>query len=136
MLAGWLLGRPEGYWASAQWCDLLRRTRLPNTCTPPPSPTHLQLRLINTAGFAQFLFSVDRHRLIVVSLDGLTVQPSQPIRGVVLNAGQRMGVLVCPDGPRRRLADWGPAWVRAHMIQVGVRGPAGRLFVCSCPLAE
>ncbi|KAL4427900.1 hypothetical protein ABPG75_001989 [Micractinium tetrahymenae] len=85
----------------------------PGSCKHPSTI----LRLINTAGFAQFLFSVDGHRLIVVSLDGLTMQPSQPLRGVVLNAGQRVGVLVCPDGPRRRLADWGPAWVRAHMIQ-------------------
>lgn len=92
----------------------------PGSCRRPAT----LLRLINTAGFAQFLFSVDRHRLIVVSLDGLTVQPSQPIRGVVLNAGQRMGVLVCPDGPRRRLADWGPAWVRAHMIQSVFASPS------------
>lgn len=85
----------------------------PGSCKHPAT----LLRLINTAAFAQFQFSVDNHRLIVVSLDGLTVQPSQPLRGVVLNAGQRVGVLVCPDGPRRRLADWQPAWVRAHMIQ-------------------
>lgn len=108
---------------------------------PGPAPP-LQLRLINTAAFAQFQFSVDNHRLIVVSLDGLTVHPSQPLRGVVLNAGQRVDVLVCPDGPRRRLADWQPAWVRAHMIQVRGRpapgaagldcGPVESVRACQC----
>jgi len=93
----------------------------------------VQLKLINTSGFAQFTFSIDSHKLRVVALDGIAVRPSGLLSAVVLNAGQRVTVLVCPARPRRRPGSWQPAWIRAHMIQVwqaGDRmcGSVGRLI--------
>lgn len=53
------------------------------------------------------LLSADGHKLIVTSLDGIAVTPSKPLRAVTLNAGQRVGVALCPDGT---LPAGAPAW--------------------------
>ncbi|KAJ3321864.1 ferroxidase fet3, partial [Blyttiomyces sp. JEL0837] len=57
-----------------------------------------RLRLINTAAFAAFVFSIDGHRLTVVEVDGVYVTP-HVVDNVPINAGQRYSVLVTTNAP-------------------------------------
>ncbi len=70
-----------------------------------PAPPHLHLQPCR----------IDGHRMMVMALDGLPVNVSQPLRAVRLNAGQRVTVAVCPDASHPAGK---PAWIRASMEQV------------------
>ncbi|KAI4603326.1 hypothetical protein KJ359_006119 [Pestalotiopsis sp. 9143b] len=56
----------------------------------------VRLRLINSSSFLSYWFSVDNHTLAVVELDGVEVEPI-PARGVYLNIGQRVSVILAAD---------------------------------------
>ncbi|KAI9343302.1 Cupredoxin [Zopfochytrium polystomum] len=75
--------------------------------------TH-RLRLVNTAAYAGFRFSVDAHRLKVIEVDGFAVEP-YTVDAVELNVAQRFSVLVTADQPPssywiRAVMFHGPAW--------------------------
>lgn len=87
---------------------------------------------------------IDGHRMMVVALDGLPVNASQPLRAIRINAGQRVTVAVCPDASHPAGK---PAWIRASMEQVGWEGSWGRqcsgnqaggdiFATCSCASAR
>lgn len=63
--------------------------------------------------------------MMVMALDGLPVNVSQPLRAVRINAGQRVTVAVCPDASHPAGK---PAWIRAEMEQVGWRAGLGQCF--------
>ncbi|KAJ3021920.1 UNVERIFIED_CONTAM: hypothetical protein HDU68_009405 [Siphonaria sp. JEL0065] len=52
-----------------------------------------RLRLVNTAGFAAFLVSVDGHSLTVIEVDGIRVDPYE-VDALTINVAQRYSVLI------------------------------------------
>ncbi|KAJ3392856.1 hypothetical protein HDU84_003340 [Entophlyctis sp. JEL0112] len=52
-----------------------------------------RVRLINTAGFAAFLFQIDGHSLTVIEVDGILVQP-YTVDMIAINIAQRYSLLV------------------------------------------
>ncbi|OQR84621.1 multicopper oxidase [Achlya hypogyna] len=93
----------------------------PGKCTPePPRATfHVRpgrvyrLRVINTAAFAGFNFSLDGHNLTVVSVDGIDVQPVT-VTHLRINVAQRYDLLVTtPVEPPQS-----SYWLRATMNNV------------------
>ncbi|RYO91084.1 hypothetical protein DL766_003352 [Monosporascus sp. MC13-8B] len=73
------------------------------------------LRLINASSFLSYWFSIDNHTLTIVELDGVEVAPLEGQRGVYLNVGQRVSVVVRADAPGpRELHD--PRHVAAHLL--------------------
>lgn len=61
--------------------------------------TKLRLRLINASSFLSYWVSIDNHALTVVELDGVEIEPLAGQRGVYLNIGQRVSVVVDADQP-------------------------------------
>lgn len=61
--------------------------------------TKLRLRLINSSSFLSYWVSIDNHTLTVVELDGVEIEPLAGQRGVYLNIGQRVSVIVDADQP-------------------------------------
>ncbi len=61
------------------------------------SGSTVRLRLINASSFLSYWVSVDNHTLTVVELDGVEVEPLAAQRGVYLNVGQRVSVLLTAD---------------------------------------
>ncbi|KAK8128353.1 diphenol oxidase [Apiospora sp. TS-2023a] len=59
--------------------------------------TKLRLRLINSSSFLSYWVSIDNHALTVVELDGVEIEPLAGQRGVYLNIGQRISVVVDAD---------------------------------------
>ncbi|KAK8051277.1 diphenol oxidase [Apiospora rasikravindrae] len=59
--------------------------------------TKLRLRLINSSSFLSYWVSIDNHTLTVVELDGVEIEPLTGQRGVYLNIGQRVSVIVDAD---------------------------------------
>ncbi|RYP73506.1 hypothetical protein DL769_004220 [Monosporascus sp. CRB-8-3] len=59
----------------------------------------VRLRLINASSFLSYWFSIDNHMLTIVELDGVEVAPLEGQRGVYLNVGQRVSVVVRADAP-------------------------------------
>ncbi|KAJ3393353.1 hypothetical protein HDU84_002148 [Entophlyctis sp. JEL0112] len=55
-----------------------------------------RLRLINTSGFAAFLFQIDGHNLTVIEVDGVLVEP-YTVDMITINIAQRYSVLVTAD---------------------------------------
>ncbi|KAH7031100.1 Cupredoxin [Microdochium trichocladiopsis] len=53
----------------------------------------IRLRLINSSSFFSFWLSVDNHNISIVELDGVEIEPI-PSRGVYINIGQRVSLLV------------------------------------------
>jgi FtsP/CotA-like multicopper oxidase with cupredoxin domain len=51
------------------------------------------LRIINSSSFLSYWFSIDNHTVSIVELDGVEIEPITA-RGVYLNIGQRVSVLV------------------------------------------
>eukprot|EP00798_Chlamydomonas_sp_ICE-L_P030205 gene30205-35189_t len=74
-----------------------------------------KLRIINTAAFAVFNFSIDGHLMRIIAADSTPVHPVT-VGSLRINVGQRYDVLVycSPDAPSCPDA---PAWVRAVMEQ-------------------
>jgi FtsP/CotA-like multicopper oxidase with cupredoxin domain len=64
---------------------------LAQTFTQPN--TTVRLRLISHSSFTSTWFSIDNHTLTLVEIDGVEIAP-MPLRGVYLNVGQRLSVLV------------------------------------------
>lgn len=54
----------------------------------------LRLRLISHSSFTSTWFSIDNHTLTLVEIDGVEISPIPNLRGVYLNLGQRLSVLV------------------------------------------
>ena len=71
------------------------RPSLPSTV----SNAYVQLRFINSAGFATFVVGVDGHNMTVVALDAVRVKTSKSVRLISLAPGQRVAVLLCPATP-------------------------------------
>jgi FtsP/CotA-like multicopper oxidase with cupredoxin domain len=65
---------------------------LSQTLTQPN--TTLRLRLISHSSFTSTWFSIDNHTLTLVEIDGVEIEPITNLRGVYLNVGQRLSVLV------------------------------------------
>lgn len=65
---------------------------LSQTFTTPNST--LRLRLISHSSFTSTWFSIDNHTLTLIEIDGVEISPIRDLRGVYLNVGQRMSVLV------------------------------------------
>ncbi|KAI0478899.1 multicopper oxidase-domain-containing protein [Xylariaceae sp. FL0804] len=63
----------------------------------------VRLRLINSSSFLSFWFSVDSHNVEIVELDGVEIEPI-PARGVYLNIGQRVSVIVTANQTAGRYA--------------------------------
>ncbi|PRW33210.1 multicopper oxidase [Chlorella sorokiniana] len=82
----------------------------PGNCSLPGT----RIRIYNQAAFAWFTVRIDGHRMMVMALDGLPVNVSQPLRAIRINAGQRVTVAVCPDASHPAGK---PAWIRAEMEQ-------------------
>ncbi|KAK8028865.1 Laccase [Apiospora marii] len=61
--------------------------------------TKLRLRLINASSFLSYWVSIDNHALTLVELDGVEIEPLAGQRGVYLNIGQRVSVVVDADQP-------------------------------------
>ncbi|KAK7956903.1 diphenol oxidase [Apiospora aurea] len=59
--------------------------------------TKLRLRLINSSSFLSYWVSIDNHAFTVVELDGVEIEPLTGQRGVYLNIGQRVSVIVDAD---------------------------------------
>lgn len=59
----------------------------------------LRLRLINSSSFLSYWVSVDNHTLTIVELDGVEVEPIRGQRGLYLNVGQRVSVVLTADQP-------------------------------------
>ncbi|KAI0882780.1 putative multicopper oxidase [Annulohypoxylon maeteangense] len=72
-----------------------------------PSRT-TRLRLINASSFFSYWFSIDNHTLSIVELDGVEIEPI-PARGVYLNLGQRVSVVLTAD------QEVGSYYIRASM---------------------
>lgn len=75
-----------------------------------------RLNVINSAGFAWFQFAVDGHHMRVVALDAQPTVPSELVKVIDLNAGQRVSVELCPDNGTDTSAG-NTYWVRAFMEQ-------------------
>ncbi|KAJ3086747.1 hypothetical protein HK102_012568 [Quaeritorhiza haematococci] len=67
-----------------------------------------RLRIVNTAGFAAFLFSIDNHKLKVIEVDGTVVTP-YIVDALTINVGQRYSVIVEANQPAQNY------WLRAKM---------------------
>lgn len=52
-----------------------------------------RLRVINSGAYAAFQFSIDNHRLTVIEVDGVSIQPVSVDR-IPINVGQRYSVIV------------------------------------------
>ncbi|KAJ3124726.1 hypothetical protein HK100_011138 [Physocladia obscura] len=71
------------------------------TCSILPQPyiqtvpvgCTVRIRVVNTAAFAAFLFSIDGHELTVIEVDGVLVQPYQ-VDMLTINVAQRYSVLI------------------------------------------
>jgi len=72
------------------------------------------LRIINTAGFGVFVFSIDDHDLLPIAVDALPIKATRKVQALRINAGQRYDVSVCPRTPT---AGTPSVWARAHMQQ-------------------
>ncbi|KAB5576457.1 Cupredoxin [Coniochaeta sp. 2T2.1] len=59
-----------------------------------PDANVTRLRLINHSTFFSFWFSIDKHTLSTIEIDGVEVEPIADQRGVYVNVGQRYSVLV------------------------------------------
>ena len=59
--------------------------------------SRVRLRLINASSFLSYWFSVDDHLLDIVELDGVEIEPIAAQRGVYLNVGQRVSVILTAD---------------------------------------
>lgn len=79
------------------------RTRLPCKAQSPTvfnvKPELYRVRLINTAGASDFIFSINGHSLTVIEVDGFAVQPFQ-VQSLTVYIGQRYSVTV--DGTGRQ----------------------------------
>ncbi|KAJ3309889.1 ferroxidase fet3 [Blyttiomyces sp. JEL0837] len=84
------------------------QTRRPASITVVPGKT-TRLRIINTAGFAGFQFSIDGHSLTVIEVDGVNTQPYK-VDSISLNIAQRYSVLVTAD---QTVSNY---WIRATMF--------------------
>ncbi|KAI9333362.1 Cupredoxin [Zopfochytrium polystomum] len=69
--------------------------------------TH-RIRVLSSASFAGFRFSIDDHRLTIIEVDGVTVEP-YTVDTIELNTGQRYSVLVTTNRTS------GNYWIRAEM---------------------
>ncbi|KAI1094865.1 putative multicopper oxidase [Rostrohypoxylon terebratum] len=72
------------------------RRRAPRRQRPDERTEHIQLRLINASSFFSYWFSIDNHTLTIVELDGVEIEPVSA-RGVYLNLGQRVSVILSAD---------------------------------------
>ena len=52
------------------------------------------MKLIGSAGFAAFNFSIDGHALWILKLDGQPIVPKK-VTDILINAGQRVDLAVC-----------------------------------------
>ena len=59
--------------------------------------SRVRLRLINASSFLSYWISIDDHKLDVVEFDGVEVEPITGQRGVYLNVGQRVSVILTAD---------------------------------------
>ena len=59
--------------------------------------SRVRLRLINASSFLSYWFSVDDHLLDIVELDSVEIEPITAQRGVYLNVGQRVSVILTAD---------------------------------------
>ncbi|KAI1327174.1 hypothetical protein F5Y16DRAFT_410518 [Xylariaceae sp. FL0255] len=58
------------------------------------SGQRVRLRLINASSFLSYWFSIDNHTMTIIELDGIEIEPLTSQRGVYLNIGQRVSVIV------------------------------------------
>ncbi|ORY41700.1 Cupredoxin [Rhizoclosmatium globosum] len=87
--------------------DIACETREPFVQVVDPEST-VRLRILNTATFAAFLFSVDAHSLTVIEVDGVGVVP-YVVDSLTINVGQRYSVLITASQKP------GNYWIRAKM---------------------
>ena len=59
--------------------------------------SRVRLRLINASSFLSYWISIDDHMLDIVEFDGVEVEPITGQRGVYLNVGQRVSVILTAD---------------------------------------
>jgi Multicopper oxidase len=72
------------------------------------------LRVINTAYDSAFLFSIDNHKLTVVSADFVPVTPSSdPVTSIAVQIGQRYNVIVEADPQNSNETDF---WIRTYVL--------------------
>ncbi|KAJ3321862.1 ferroxidase fet3 [Blyttiomyces sp. JEL0837] len=76
-----------------------------------------RLRIINTAGFAGYNFSIDNHPMTVIEVDGVSVKP-HTVDVISLNIAQRYSVLINASQPKanywiRSIAFHGAPWTSA-----------------------
>jgi len=67
-----------------------------------------RMRIINTAGASDYIFSIDNHPLTIIEVDGFAVQPYE-VQMLTVYIGQRYSVLV--DGRNKQ----GSHLIRAHI---------------------
>ncbi|KAJ3216393.1 hypothetical protein HDU67_009528 [Dinochytrium kinnereticum] len=56
----------------------------------------IRMRAINMAAFATFILSIDSHKLVVIEVDGIEVDP-YVVDAIPMNVGQRVSFLVHPN---------------------------------------
>ncbi|KAJ2912231.1 hypothetical protein MD484_g8184, partial [Candolleomyces efflorescens] len=67
-----------------------------------------RFRLISLSCDADFRFSIDNHKLIVIEADGETTVPTEPVDGVHIFAGQRYSFVLHANQPKSNY------WIRAN----------------------
>ncbi|KAH3864587.1 uncharacterized protein LOC127856351 [Dreissena polymorpha] len=86
-------------------------TLTPLTVFTVVTGTVYRLRIINTATILQYVFSIDGHKLTVLSVDGNDVKPFETDR-VVLHTGERCDVTIQANQPVKNY------WVRAETLRI------------------
>ncbi|KAJ3316614.1 hypothetical protein HDU76_001672 [Blyttiomyces sp. JEL0837] len=82
----------------------------PSLIQIPSGNVTTRLRIINTAGFAGFHFSIDGHSLTVIEVDGINVEP-YVVDVLPINIAQRYSVLI--HGGDKPIDNY---WIRAMIL--------------------